>query len=313
MKIGFIYAGQGQQYLGMGQDLVNEYDWASDVFSLAQSILGYDLLSLINNDETKLNDTKYTQPALFVVDFLLGLALENNNIKPSIVAGLSLGEYNALVSAKVLSFEDALNIIKVRADLMANAHPKGYSKMAAVLKADLDTINDVLNDESLNNEVKICNYNTHDQLVIGGQTKYLEKAIILLKEAGIKRVIPLDVSCVSHMHLLNKQSIELQKELEKYQFNKPEISFINNAQGVIQETDFITTLANHISHPTYLKNIIELMLEEVDLIIEVGPKKTISSFVKSIAKELGKEVKIFNAYDLSSLKETIEKVGELSE
>lgn len=312
MKIGFIYAGQGQQYLGMGQDLINQYDWANDVFSLAQSILDYDLLALINHDATKLNDTQYTQPALFVVDFLLGLVLENHNIKPSMVAGLSLGEYNALVNAKVLSFEDALNIIKVRAELMAHAYPKGFSKMAAVLKADVKIVNNVLQDESLNNKVAICNYNTHDQLVIGGQSEYVEKAISLLKKAGLKRIIPLDVSCVSHMHLLNKESNELQTELEKYYFNRPEIIFVNNIQGVIQVKDFVSTLANHISQPTYLKNIIELMLDEVDVIIEVGPKKTISSFVKSMAKELNKEIKIFNVYDLTSLEETIKKVGEKS-
>lgn len=311
MKIGFVFAGQGQQFLGMGNDLALEYQWANDIFNEASDILGYDLLKLINEDPIKLNQTAYTQPALFTVNYVLEKFLEKNNIKPQMVAGLSLGEYNALVVAGVLSFSDALKIIKVRAFLMDNAFNKGETKMAAVLKANADKINEILKADILEGDIQICNYNTYDQVVIGGSSDKLELVIPLLNEQGFKRVIPLDVSCVSHHHLLQKKADELALELAKYEFKQPEIDFIGNVNGQIQVDDFDKSLANHIIKPTYMAKSIELMLNSgIDVFIEIGPKKTISSFIKSIAKVLDKDVKIFNVYDLTTLNESVVALNE---
>lgn len=311
MKIGFVFAGQGQQFLGMGNDLAEEYNWAHDIFREASAILGYDLLKLINEDASKLNQTAYTQPALFTVNYILQNYLEKNGVNPEMVAGLSLGEYNALVCAGVLSFSDALKIIKVRAFLMDNAFAKGETKMAAVLKADADKINEILEDDILENDIKICNYNTFEQVVIGGSSEKLEIAIPMLNEQGFKRVIPLDVSCVSHHPLLNKQADELAIELAKYDFKKPRIDFIGNVSGQLQIDGFDKSLANHIIKPTYLAKSIALMLDsDVDVFIEIGPKKTISSFIKSIAKSMDKEVQIFNVYDLNTLNESVVALNE---
>lgn len=311
MKLAFVYAGQGQQALNMSCDLVNEFAWVKDIFKQANEILGYDLLKLIQNDEVKINQTEYTQPALFVSDYVLQEYLVRNNLKPDMVAGLSLGEYNALVMANVLSFEDALKIIKVRASLMANAYPKEQVKMVAILKADVALVEKVLADASLENKVAICNYNTNNQVVIGGITDFVKQAMDLLKEAGIKRMVELEVSTISHNHLLEETAKQLQTELEKYEFKQPNIKFINNIAASYQEDGFVTSLAGHIANPTYMAKSIELMLEDgVTTFIEIAPKKTISAFIKSVAKDHDKEIEIYHVYDLASLNQCLESIGE---
>lgn len=314
MKLAFVYAGQGQQTLQMSCDIVDEFEWAANIFKQASDILGYDLLNLVKNDEIKINQTEYTQPALFVSNYVIQEYLVRNNVKPDVVAGLSLGEYNALVMANVLSFDDALKIIKVRSKLMANAYPKGQVKMVAILKANAPLIEEVLENPILENKVAICNYNTNSQVVIGGFSANVEKAMELLKEAGFKRMIELEVSTISHMHLLSETSKQLYVELEKYQFNKPEIKFINNIAAKYQEVDFLDTLSRHISNPTYMAKSIELMLsDQVNIFVEIAPKKALSSFISSIADEQDKKVNIYHVHDLTSLNQCIESIGELNE
>ncbi|MDH6602908.1 [acyl-carrier-protein] S-malonyltransferase [Bacilli bacterium PM5-9] len=313
MKISFIFAGQGQQFQNMGIDLIDAFVEVKDIFNQASSILDYDLVSVCQ-DENKLAQTIYTQPALLTLDYAIAYLLNKNGINPDCVAGLSLGEYNALIEAKTLTFEDGLKIIKERAYIMDNALEKNSSSMAAVLKADLKTINEVLDSPCLNGEVAICNYNTYEQIVIGGSTSKLEQACNMLKEKGVKRVIPLKVSTVSHMHLLNDAAKKLNTVLSNFNFKKPEISFINNVAGVYQEDGFVKTLTKQIESSTYMAQTIELMLNDgIDTFIEVGPKNTISAFVKSIAKMLNKEVKIYNVYDLKTLEDTLRELGESNE
>lgn len=311
MKLAFVYAGQGQQALNMSCDLVNEFTWAQDIFKQANEILGYDLLELIQNDEVKINQTEYTQPALFVSDYVLQEYLVRNKLKPDMVAGLSLGEYNALVMANILSFEDALKIIKVRSSIMAKAYPKEQVKMVAILKADIALVEEVLSNPMFENKVAICNYNTNNQVVIGGLVDSVKEAMDLLKEAGIKRMVELDVSTISHMPLLKDSAKQLQSELEKYEFKQPQIKFINNIAASFQTDDFVTSLASHIANPTYLAKSIELMLSEgVTTFVEVAPKKTISTFIKSVASDHNQEVNIYHVYDLASLNQCLESIGE---
>ncbi|MDR1782366.1 MAG: ACP S-malonyltransferase [Bacilli bacterium] len=313
MKIGFIFAGQGNQYQGMGQDLYEKYPLVKDYFNKANMILGYDLYNIcLNNPDNKLNDTIYTQPALVTLDHCLYKLLEINNIKPHIIAGLSLGEYNALCASDVITFEDMINIIKQRALIMSNAFKKDSTGMAAILKANPHEVEQLLKD-NFNNEVAICNYNTDDQVVIGGYKDCLNDAISFLKERGYKRIIPLQVSVVSHMNLLNKASDLLKEELEKYHFNIPKYLFINNINATFQVDNFVPSLARQISCPTKMAQTIKLMLEnDIDTFIEIGPKKTISSFIKSIASKQDKEIKIFNVYDDKTLLETINEIGDIN-
>lgn len=313
MKVAFLYAGQGGQFPNVGLDLLDEYVIVKEIFVKANAILGYDLVEIIK-DEKKINQTVYTQPVLVTLAYAISLLLEKKGITADVVAGLSLGEYNALINAGVLSFEDGLKIIKERAKIMDGALEKNTTSMAAVLKTDVELIEDVLASQDLNNEVAICNYNSYDQVVIGGTNDKLEKAKVLLKEAGVKRVIPLSVSTVSHMHLLSEAASELQTILNDYEFKKPQLPFINNVAAQYQESDFVASLTKQICCPTYMAKTIELMLNDgVDTFIEIGPKKTLSGFVKSVAKELAKEVKIYNVYDLETLNNFMMEMGDSRE
>lgn len=312
MKIAYLFAGQGQQFPGMGYDLAQEYSIVSETFQQASAQLGYDLLDVCqNNPDDKLSNTIYTQPAILTLSTSILRVLNSWNIEGVCVAGLSLGEYSAIVASGVLSFDDALNIIKERAQIMDSALEKGSTGMAAVLRADLTKVEEVLKDESLNGKVAVCNINTFDQIVVGGKIAELDKAIEILKESGFKRVIKLNVSTVSHMHLLNDASLKLEVVLNKYSFNKPQIKFINNVNASYQVDGFVDSLVKQIAYPTKMADTIKLMLESgIDTFVEIGPGNALSGFVKSIAKVLGKEVAIYNISDVVTLNKFKENMGE---
>lgn len=306
MKRALLFAGQGAQYLGMGLDLINNYQIARDVFDKASEISGLDMIALLEDE--KMHKTTYTQPLMLTLNHALFEILKDNNIDFEFVAGLSLGEYNALVASEVLSFEDALEIVLQRASIMDNATEAGSTSMAAVLKADLEKINEVLHDASLDNQVGVCNINTYDQVVIGGTKDKLNIAMDLLKEAGFKRVVPLEVSTVSHMHLLYDASKKLEGVLNEFTFNTPTKRFVNNVEAKEQKDNYVDSLTRHIAQPTRMADSIAYMLENgVKEFVEVGPKKVLSGFVKSIAKTKDKKVIIDNVYDQETLQTYLDK------
>ena len=288
MKLGILFAGQGQQFLFMGQDLVEKYPKAKEIYDQACKILKYDVLNL---SEEALNETQFTQPAIFVLNYVLSEILD---IKADMVAGLSLGEYNALVYAGILSFEDALKIVQVRAKIMQSAFSPGETGMMALLKTDIETVKKAI--EGL--DLAICNYNTPSQIVVGGRIEAIESSKPLLKEAGIRLAIPLKVSSVSHMYLMEEASEELRSVLQEYEFSKPKIKFINNVNAKVQEENFVDTLSRQISEMTRMNESIQLMLENgIDSFIEVGPKGSISKFVK----EINPDVSRVNIYDVEGI------------
>lgn len=292
MKTGFLFVGQGQQYAKMGYDLAKQYPKVKAKYALAKDILGYDLLTL---DEKLINETIYTQPALYVLGCVLDDLLKANKIAPDIVMGLSLGEYNALYSAQVISFTEGLMMIKERAVIMANADI-AKSKMAAIINADEQLAN-VLFDL----KVEVCNYNSSKQVVIGGLAADVDAALEVLKTKKY-RVLPLAVSTVSHHPLLKFESAKLAKVLEDFEFKKPEVKFINNLEAKFQESNFVETLSRHLSEPTLFYQSVLLMLESgITTFYEVGPKGSLSRLVKSISKD----VNVYNVYDQKTLGEVI--------
>lgn len=288
MSIAYLFAGQGQQFLHMGQDLAQEYPQVKDIYDRASGLLGYDILNLSEED---LNNTVYTQPAIMTLNYAISSLLD---FDVSHVAGLSLGEYSALVYAGVLSFEEALLLVSKRAEIMASALED--TGMMALLRTDIESVEEAIKD--LN--IAICNHNTPSQVVVGGYLSDLEHAKEVLKERGIKRIVPLSVSSVSHMYLMEDAANEFKEILNTIDFNRPQIKFINNYQAQIQNDNFVESLSKQISHKTRLSESIELMLKEgVDTFIEIGPKGSLKSCVSAHSKD----VKAISIYDLITLKE----------
>ncbi|CAM3620821.1 ACP S-malonyltransferase [Erysipelothrix urinaevulpis] len=289
---GFLFAGQGQQFLLMGKDLAETYPLVKEIYDTAHSILDYNLFDLT---EEQLQTTRYTQPALFVLNHAICTILEKYGVDADATCGLSLGEYNALVCANVISFEDALKIIIQRSNLMQNAFEPFTTAMLACIKTDQARIQTLLQDSP----VEICNINTQSQIVIGGLKSDIEKIQPLLKEAGVK-AIPIKMSTVSHMSLLDETAKQLNDELQVYSFNKPTVPFINNISGFVQENDFVRSLSQHIARPTqFLTSIQTMQSLGVKTFIDIGPKGTLSKFVKEIC---GKETETFNIYNLDTLR-----------
>ncbi|WP_195999543.1 ACP S-malonyltransferase [Clostridium sp. 1001271B_151109_B4] len=312
MRIAFIFSGQGSQYVGMGKELYDNYPVCRDVFDRANEILQFDIKNMIfNGNRGDLDITENTQPAILTTSIAILRILSEKGIHPEMVAGLSLGEYSALVASDSIDFESALKLVRKRGQLMQEAVPSGLGAMAAVIGLNEDIIKSNLDSISNKGIVEIANYNTPNQIVIGGEKEAVELAEISLKEAGARRVIPLKVSGPFHTSMLDEASKKLALHLNGTIFNEPKVKVITNVTGdFIKNKDEIKSLLEkQVKSSVKWSNTIEKMIDEgIDTFIEIGPSKTLSSFVKEISRGKKAKVNIFNVEDLSSLNKTLEGV-----
>ncbi|WP_438837874.1 ACP S-malonyltransferase [Streptococcus pluranimalium] len=298
-KTAFLFAGQGAQTLGMARDLYEHFDIVKATFEQASQILGYDIRRLIDEDQDKLNQTRFTQPAILTTSVAIYKLLIEKGISPDIVAGLSLGEYSALVAAGALDFETALQLVAKRGQLMEEAAPAGSGKMVAIMNAEVSVIESACQSASDLGVVSPANYNTPQQIVIGGEVTAVDKAVDILKETGVKRMIPLQVSGPFHTALLEQASQGLAEVLEEVTFNDFELPLVGNTEATImKKKDIKSLLARQVMEPVrFYESIAEIQAFDVDRVIEVGPGKVLSGFIKKIDKNLP----TFAINDLASL------------
>lgn len=306
MKTAFLFSGQGAQYPGMGKELYERYACAREVFDSIHLDVDIKTLCFDGPQET-LNDTQYTQAAIFAHSMAAAAVLTEAGIHGDVCAGLSLGEYSALCYAHSFSLQEGAEILRQRGKLMANALPAGTSAMAAVLMLDEKAILAACDEVKSIGVCEIANYNCPGQIVITGEKEAVEACGKLCLEKGARRVIPLQVSGAFHSSLLTEAGKQLHEVLAGYTLKKPELPVYHNISAQVETRPLMDVLSEQISHSVRLEETIYHMLEAgVDTFIEVGPGKAISGFVKKCTK--GHDVKILHVEDEKSLQETIAQV-----
>lgn len=304
-KIAFIFPGQGAQVCGMGQEFYEQTETGKEIFDKASEILGFSVPELCFEKNEKLDLTEYTQPAMVTVSIAMTRVLvERTGIKPAVTAGLSLGEYAAMAAAGVMSAEDAIRTVRQRGILMQEAVPAGLGAMAAVLAMDAAKIEEVI---APIDGVQIANYNCPGQIVISGRKEAVDEAAARLKEAGAKRVLPLNVSGPFHSQMLTEAGEKLGKVLETVEIHNPEIPYVANVTA-----DYVTDgafvkglLERQVSSSVRWEQSIRKMLEDgVDTFIEIGPGKTLTGFMKKIDRN-AKAMNIETLADIEKVKEAL--------
>lgn len=306
MKICFIFSGQGAQYNNMGKELYDNFEICKEIFENANKALGLSITDICFNEDERLNETEYTQPAILTMSYAIFKLMEQKGIKADYMAGLSLGEYSALCASGAMDFEETVSLVRKRGRFMTEAVPSGVGAMSAVMNMEEEIIKEALEEASTETELAmIANYNAPGQIVIAGHLPAIERAEKILAEKGAKRVIRLNVSGPFHTSLLKPASEKLETELNNISINEPKVPVITNLTGDIV-SDIKETLVKQVMSPVKWEQSIKKLIENgVDTFIELGPGKTLSSFVKKIDRS----VNVYNVEDLASLEKTCKGIG----
>lgn len=276
MSISFLFPGQGSQFVGMGKDLYEKYPEVKAIYDRASDILGFDVKKIsFDGPEEALNKTENTQIAILVNSLGILEVLKSRNIQANISAGLSLGEYTALIYSGMISFEDGVRIVKRRGEIMQENTPVGNWKMAGILGLDDDTVENVCKNVR-DGFVVPANFNCPGQVVISGEEKAVDKAMELLKEAGARKATPLKTSGPFHTEKLALASEKLRQELNNIEIKfNPEKKVVKNLDASVYKDsdDFRDILAKHVMRPVRFKDtILEMLSQGVDSFVEIGPR-----------------------------------------
>ena len=304
MKIAFAYPGQGVQKVGMTKDFFDKESFARDMVAKASDAAGLDMERLLYQENEDINVTEFTQPALVTACLIITKAVTDKGITPSVTAGLSLGEYCAIAAAGAMSFEDAVRLTRIRGKLMSNTVPAGEGAMAAVIGLEPDEIGKIIASED---QVTMANFNCPGQTVITGKTAGVMAAVEKLREAGAKKVVPLNVSGPFHSPMLRPAGERLREELDKTSLSGLKVPYIANATAeLVEDEDKIRDLLEiQVSSSVMWEQTLLKMKETgVDLIIEIGPGRTIAGFVKKTVPEIP-VINVSTVEDVEQLNEKI--------
>ncbi|WP_420923746.1 ACP S-malonyltransferase [Actinobacillus pleuropneumoniae] len=289
-----VFPGQGSQAVGMLADLATAYPIVEETFKQASDVLGYDLWDLVQNGSAEdLGQTQRTQPALLASSVAIYRVWQQKypELKPSVMAGHSLGEYSALVCAGVLNFQDAIKLVELRGNAMQQAVPAGTGAMYAIIGLDNEAIINACEQAQaeVGEIVSAVNFNSPGQVVIAGTKAAAEKAGELCKAAGAKRALPLAVSVPSHCALMKPAADKLAEALQNITLNVPVVPVINNVD-VSVETDaeaICNALVHQLYSPVRWTETVEKMANEgVTTLYEIGPGKVLTGLTSRIVKEL---------------------------
>ncbi len=303
-KIAFLFPGQGAQVAGMGKDFYEQNETARTIIDQASELLDLDMKALCFEKNDLLDQTEYTQAAMVTVCLAMEQVLEERGLKPDVTAGLSLGEYCAIACAGGMSVEDAITTVRKRGILMQNAVPDGKGSMAAVLGMSGEAIEAAIQPVE---GASIANYNCPGQIVITGWKESVEQAAVALKEAGARRVLPLNVSGPFHSPMMEGAGTALGEVLESVSVNELKIPYVTNvtAEFVTDSSKIKDLLAKQVSSSVRWEQSIRAMLEQgVDTFVEIGPGKTLTGFLRKIDRNA-------KAYNVSVLEDVDKVVSEL--
>jgi len=291
-NIVFFFPGQGSQSKGMLADLIADEAVVRDTFTQASDALGYDMAALVTEDaNSKLDQTEYTQPALLTASTALHrLWVSRGGVNPAQVAGHSLGEYSALVAAGALDFNDAVALVAFRGQAMSKAVPAGVGKMAAIIGLDDDKVV-ALCEQTSDDTTKVwaANFNCPGQLVVAGHAAATERLMVLAKETGAKRALPLAVSAPSHTPLMQDAADAMADKLADIEINTPTCPVWSNARAttLTKASDIRDALVEQLVSPVrWTETVQQLSQQGVTQAIEMGPAKVLSGLVRRIDKNI---------------------------
>lgn len=283
-KLVVMFPGQGSQYIGMGREFYDSMPVCREVYDLASEASGLDIAKLCFEENDQINITEYTQIAMLATEAAIYAALKEQGLKPDVTAGLSLGEYGALIASGVLTEKDAFAVVRQRGIFMQNAVPVGGA-MSAVLGLDAEIIEEIC--EKTEGTVSVANYNCPGQIVITGESRAVASAGDALKEAGAKRIVPLKVSGPFHSPMLQRAGEQLGEVLADVTVAESFLPYVANvtADYVTDAADVRDLLIRQVASPVRWQQSVERLIRDgADTFVEVGPGRTLTGFVKKIAK-----------------------------
>lgn len=287
-KIAFVFPGQGSQHVGMGLDFYEKLDSVKKLYNEASETLGYDVADLsFNGPIEELNMTYRAQPCILVASIAAYTALTSKKIKPSIIAGHSLGEYSALVAGGGISFKDAVRLTEIRGKIMQDEVPQGKGMMAAILGIERKIIDDICAEISNSNNgyVSVANYNCPGQMVISGEKAAVEYAMERAKQAGARKTVPLALSVPPHCKLMDNAAKRFEDVLKEFKIKNTKISLVSNANAkvVSKAKDIRKLLVLQLNNPVLWEDCVRTIVKsKVKDFVEVGPGKVLTGLVKRI-------------------------------